>query len=139
MRSLGVLIAEEKDMVLGRLVAQLDSLGHRVLGIARDGRTVWIRDEYRHSLPAAAYGIVALAAALAYTLLVRTLIRANGVDSAVARAIGSDTKGYASLNYEFLEYRRADVVRLDILVAEEPVEALASIVYLVRVQLRGKS
>src|SRR5438477_7597184 len=59
--------------------------------------TVWIRDEYRHSLPAAAYGIVALAAALAYTLLVRTLIRANGLNSAVARAIGSDAKGYASL------------------------------------------
>ena len=41
--------------------------------------------------------IVALAAALAYTLLVRTLIRANGLNSAVARAIGSDAKGYASL------------------------------------------
>ena len=59
--------------------------------------TVWIRDEYRHSPPAAAYGIVALAAALAYTLLVRTLIRANGLNSAVARAIGSDAKGYGSL------------------------------------------
>jgi uncharacterized membrane protein len=57
----------------------------------------WIRDEYRHSLPAAAYGTVALAAAIAYTLLVRTLIRANGEDSAVARAIGSDVKGYASI------------------------------------------
>ena len=40
---------------------------------------------------------MALAAALAYTLLVRTLIRANGLDSAVAKAIGSDAKGYASL------------------------------------------
>ena len=59
--------------------------------------TVWIRDQYRHALPAAAYGVVALASALAYTLLVRTLIRANGRDSAVARAIGSDTKGNASL------------------------------------------
>jgi uncharacterized membrane protein len=59
--------------------------------------TLWIRNEYRHSLPAAAYGVVALAAAVAYTMLVRTLIRANGVDSAVARAIGSDTKGFASL------------------------------------------
>jgi hypothetical protein len=29
--------------------------------------------------------------------LVRTLIRANGLNSAVARAIGSDVKGYASL------------------------------------------
>src|SRR6266516_8091487 len=59
--------------------------------------TLWIRDEYRHSLPASAYGVVALAAALAYTMLVRTLIRANGRDSAVARAIGSDAKGNASL------------------------------------------
>jgi len=41
----------------------------------------------------------------------------------------SATKGYATLNYEFLEYRAADVQRMDILVAEEPVEALATIVY----------
>lgn len=40
----------------------------------------------------------------------------------------SASSGYASLNYEFLEYREADVVRLDILVAEEPVEALATLV-----------
>src|SRR2546425_10457400 len=51
--------------------------------------TVWIRDEYRHSLPAAAYGIVALAAALAYTLLVRTLLRANGRP----KLDGSETPG----------------------------------------------
>jgi uncharacterized membrane protein len=59
--------------------------------------TLWIRNEYRHSLPVAAYGVIALASALAYTLLVRTLIRANGPDSVLARAIGSDAKGYASL------------------------------------------
>jgi uncharacterized membrane protein len=59
--------------------------------------TEWLRDEYRHPLPAAAYGIVALAAAIAYTVLVRALIRANGRDSAVATAIASDAKGYASL------------------------------------------
>ncbi|MEK7606937.1 MAG: translation elongation factor 4 [Patescibacteria group bacterium] len=40
----------------------------------------------------------------------------------------SASSGYASLSYEFLEYRAADVVRLDILVAEEPVEALATLV-----------
>jgi uncharacterized membrane protein len=59
--------------------------------------TLWLRDEYTHPLPAAAYGAVALAAAVSYTILVRTLIRANGRDSALAEAIGSDTKGYASL------------------------------------------
>ncbi|HYE59835.1 MAG TPA: translation elongation factor 4, partial [Candidatus Kapabacteria bacterium] len=39
------------------------------------------------------------------------------------------TSGYASLNYEFKEYRPTDVVKLDILVAEEPVEALATLVW----------
>jgi GTP-binding protein LepA len=41
----------------------------------------------------------------------------------------SASSGYASLNYEFLEYREADIVRLEILVAEEPVGALSSLVY----------
>jgi uncharacterized membrane protein len=59
--------------------------------------TEWLRDEYRHALPAATYGAVALAAGIAYAILVRTLIRANGRDSGVAQAIGSDIKGYASL------------------------------------------
>lgn len=39
------------------------------------------------------------------------------------------TSGYASLNYEFREYAATDVVRLDILVAEERVESLSSLVW----------
>jgi GTP-binding protein LepA len=41
----------------------------------------------------------------------------------------SITSGYASMNYELLDYRVADVARLDILVAEEAVEALSTLVY----------
>ncbi len=41
----------------------------------------------------------------------------------------SVSSGYASLNYEFEGYQKADVVKMDIHVAEEPVEALATIVY----------
>ncbi|HRY63105.1 MAG TPA: translation elongation factor 4 [Patescibacteria group bacterium] len=41
----------------------------------------------------------------------------------------SVSRGYATLNYEFIGYRQAEVEKLDILVAEEPVEALATIVY----------
>jgi uncharacterized membrane protein len=59
--------------------------------------TEWVRDEYLHALPAATYGAVALAAGFAYSILVRTLIQANGPDSRVARAVGSDVKGYLSL------------------------------------------
>ena len=39
------------------------------------------------------------------------------------------TSGYGSMNYEFKEYRKADVVKLDILIAEEPVEALSTLVW----------
>jgi GTP-binding protein LepA len=43
--------------------------------------------------------------------------------------IKSVSAGYASINYEYLDYRYADVVKMDILVAEEPIEALSTIVY----------
>lgn len=39
------------------------------------------------------------------------------------------TAGYASMNYEVLDYRNADVVRMDIMVAEESVDAFATLVY----------
>ncbi len=40
----------------------------------------------------------------------------------------SVSSGYASMNYEILSFRRADVVKLDILVAEEIVEAFSIMV-----------
>ena len=41
----------------------------------------------------------------------------------------SVTKGYASLDYQFEEYRQGDLVKLDVLVSAEPVDALAIIVH----------
>jgi len=41
----------------------------------------------------------------------------------------STSSGYASLNYELADYREAQIERLDILVAQNPVEALSTIVY----------
>jgi GTP-binding protein LepA len=41
----------------------------------------------------------------------------------------SRTRGYASLDYQFVDYRRDDLVKLEILVNEEPVDALATIVH----------
>ncbi len=43
--------------------------------------------------------------------------------------IKSVSAGYASINYEYLDYRTADVVKMDIMVAEEQIEALSTIVY----------
>jgi GTP-binding protein LepA len=41
----------------------------------------------------------------------------------------SRTRGYASLDYHFIEYRPDDLVKLEILVNNEPVDALAMIVH----------
>ena len=41
----------------------------------------------------------------------------------------SRTKGYASMDYHILEYRPGNLVKLEILVGEEPVDALATIVH----------
>jgi len=46
----------------------------------------------------------------------------------------SISSGFASLSYELIGFRDADVVRLDVLVAEEPVPAFARIVSRRRVQ-----
>lgn len=41
----------------------------------------------------------------------------------------SISSGYASLNYDFADYRPCELVKMDILVAEHAVEALATLVY----------
>ena len=50
----------------------------------------------------------------------------------------SKTKGYASFDYEFKEYRKSDLVKLDIYINNEPVDALSFILHKDRSYERGK-
>ncbi len=50
----------------------------------------------------------------------------------------SRTKGYASFDYEFSDYKESDLVKLDILVGGEIVDALSSIVHRDRAYQKGR-
>ena len=50
----------------------------------------------------------------------------------------SVSKGYASFDYKMTEYLEADLVKMSILVNEEPVDALSMVVHRTRAEARGR-
>jgi uncharacterized membrane protein len=58
--------------------------------------TAWMSERHFPSVPTAVYGIVLLAAGLAYLILQATLLHAEGEQSRLRVAVGSDLKGRVS-------------------------------------------
>ncbi len=59
--------------------------------------TAWMGEHHAAPATVAAYGAVLLAAAIAYFLLTRALLSLHAPDSRLARALGADWKGKASV------------------------------------------
>jgi uncharacterized membrane protein len=58
--------------------------------------TGWMGENYFTAVPTALYGVVLLMAAIAYYVLERAIIRAQGPDSVLRKAVGRDWKGKLS-------------------------------------------
>ncbi len=80
--------------------------------------TGWMGENRFAPLPVAVYGVSLLMPAVAYTILVRALLKLHGTGSQFARALGSDFKGNVSL----VLYVIAVLVAI-------PVPALALLIY----------
>jgi len=59
--------------------------------------TAWMGENHFGPAPVALYGIILLLAAIAYTILVQSLLSLHGPDSLLANALGADFKGKISV------------------------------------------
>ena len=59
--------------------------------------TGWMGENHFRPVPVALYGVALLMCGVAYSILVKALLKSHGADSTLAKAIGSDFKGKASL------------------------------------------
>lgn len=59
--------------------------------------TAWMGETHFEAVPVFFYGVVQLLAGVAYFVLAQALVARHGRDSALARALGADRKGVASV------------------------------------------
>lgn len=102
----------EEPMMSIDIVCPRDYVGS-VMTLAQNRRAVYLTTEYIHEKTCILHYQIPMASLLT-----------DFYDK-----LKSVTSGFASLNYEFTDYHEADVVRLDILIATEIVEAFSTITY----------
>jgi uncharacterized membrane protein len=70
----------------------------------------WLGEHTSSGAPVAVYGLVLLGSGIAYYILSRCLVAVHGPESALARAVGRDRKGVASLIAYAVAIAAAEVV-----------------------------
>lgn len=73
--------------------------------------TAWMGENHFAAWPVSLYGVVLLMSAVAYWFLSRQLVKIHGQESLLARAIGSDLKGRASVIFYLIAVPLAFVSR----------------------------
>ncbi len=114
--------AMEEPIVMASIMAPAEFLG-AVMELCQERRGVYITMDY----------IEENRVALNYELPLNEIIY-DFFD-----ALKSRTKGYASFDYELKEYRKSDLVKLDILLNTELVDALSFIVHRDKAENRGRN
>lgn len=97
-----------------------------VMGLVAERKGIYLNTEYLSTgsdQPSSAQASAGKRAMLHYEIPLASLIT-DFYDK-----LKTVTSGYASLNYEFKNYRKTKIVKLDILIADEPVEALSTLVW----------
>ncbi|HEY6867577.1 MAG TPA: translation elongation factor 4 [Candidatus Eisenbacteria bacterium] len=102
----------EEPYVLAHVLTPADYLGN-IMKLCQDRRGIYVSLDYLEEKRAR----------VAYRLPLAEIVL-DFYDR-----LKSVSRGYASLDYEFDGYREGDVVKLDILLNEEPVDALSAIVH----------
>jgi GTP-binding protein LepA len=72
-------------------------------------------------------------------LLVTYRLPLNEIVTDFADRLKSMTKGYASFDYSFEEYERGDIVKLEIRVNEEPVDAFSCLIHRTKAEAKGRA
>lgn len=111
----------EEPWVLCHIITPNDYLG-AVMGITLDKRGTCTKTETLD----------------AKRLLLTYELPLNEIITDFADKLKSVTRGYASFDYEFMDYRKGDIVKLEIRVHEEPVDAFSCMIHRSKAESRGR-
>ncbi|VAX27743.1 Translation elongation factor LepA, partial [hydrothermal vent metagenome] len=111
----------EEPYVTGTIIAPEEYIG-TIMALTRDRRGNQIKMEYLNP------GTVMLQYELPFNEIVLDFYD----------KLKSSTKGFASFDYEFIDFRASDLVKLDVLLNGEVVDALSMIVHKDKVYYQGR-